>query len=258
MKIRCMLYAARLDTSFWVEALLHATWLYNRQYHSAIEKTPFEAFMGRQPSLEALVTFGCKVTAKKPGMRSTTLDPHAYDGIFLGYMGTMDNIRYYDVHTGTMKIARHDSKDEVQYGDDPDQRSPSSAHLIEVFTGESHEDVGKHLCTNDEQVPKVIVKKDGKPREVAMEKILEEILESSPTAYTNAAAAMAKLSIQRVKFNRPDLDVLKKELDNFEVSTNKIYHTVTETVLIHSQCANLGLVLTEHPDMKEAVELVLI
>ena len=46
-KIRCMLYAARLDTSFWVEALLHATWLYNRQYHSAIEKTPFEAFTGR-------------------------------------------------------------------------------------------------------------------------------------------------------------------------------------------------------------------
>ena len=75
-------------------------------------------------------------------------------------MGTMDNIWYYDVHTGTMKIAWHDSKDEVQYGDDPDQRSPSSAHLIEVFTGESHEDVGKHLCTNDEQVPKLRVKKD--------------------------------------------------------------------------------------------------
>ena len=89
-----------------------------------------------------------------------------------------------------------------------------------------------------------------------MEKILEEILESSPTAYTNAAAAMAKLSIRRVKFNRPDLEVLKKELDNFEVSTNKIYLTVTETVPIYSQCANLGLMLTEHPDMKDAVELV--
>ena len=59
-----------------------------------------------------------------------------------------------------------------------------------------------------------------------------------------------------MKFNRPDLDVLKKELDNFDVSTNKIYHTVTEMVPIHSQCANLGLVLTEHPDMKKAVEMV--
>ena len=116
------------------------------------------------------------MTAKKPGTRSTTLDRHAYDGIFLGYMGTIDNIRYYEVHTRTMKIAWHDSKDEVQYGDDPDQRSPLLAHLIEVFTGESHEEVGKHLCTNDEQAPKITVNNDGKPRAVVMEKILEEIL----------------------------------------------------------------------------------
>ena len=133
-----------------------------------------------------------------------------------------------------MKIARHDSKDEVQYGDALDQRSPLSAHLIEVFTGESHEEVGKHLCTNDEQAPKITVNKDGKPRAVEMEKILEEILESSSTAYTNAAVAMAKLSIRKVKFNRPDLKVLKKALDNFDVSTNKIFHTVTETVPIYS------------------------
>ena len=26
---RCMLYAVRLGTEFWVDALLHATWLYN-------------------------------------------------------------------------------------------------------------------------------------------------------------------------------------------------------------------------------------
>ena len=91
-KIRCMLYAARLGTEFWVDALLHATWLYNRQYHSAIEKTPYEAFTGKRPIVESLLTWGCKVTAKKPGTRPTTITPHAYDGIFLGYMNTMLNL----------------------------------------------------------------------------------------------------------------------------------------------------------------------
>ena len=33
----------------------------------------------------------------------------------------MDNIKYYDVHSGTIKITRHDSKDEVQYKDVPEE-----------------------------------------------------------------------------------------------------------------------------------------
>ena len=47
----------------------------------------------------------------------------------------MHNIQYWDVHTGTMKIAKHDSKDEIQYGDNIENRSPASTHLMEVFTG---------------------------------------------------------------------------------------------------------------------------
>ena len=97
--------------------------------------TPIQAYSGQIPALDNLITFGAKITAKQPGTRPTSLNPWTYDGIFLGYQNTMHNIHYWDVHTGTMKIAKHDSKDEIQYRDDIENRSPASTHLMEVFTG---------------------------------------------------------------------------------------------------------------------------
>ena len=47
----------------------------------------------------------------------------------------MHNIKYWDVNTGTVKLAKHDSKDEIQYGDNVENRLPASQHLIKVFTG---------------------------------------------------------------------------------------------------------------------------
>jgi hypothetical protein len=134
-QMRCMMYSARLGTEFWADALLHATWLYNRTYHSKIKMTPLQAFSGQIPALDSLITFGAKITVKKPGTRPTTLNPWAYDGIFLGYQYTMHNIKYWDINTGSIKTAKHDSKDEIQYGDNPHNRSPASKHLMEVFTG---------------------------------------------------------------------------------------------------------------------------
>ena len=85
--------------------------------------------------------------ARKPCTRSrqTSADPNAYDGIFLGYEGTSRNIKYYDIHTKTIKTAHHDSKDEAQYSDPPSERSPASSHLIEIFTETPHEQIGSQL-----------------------------------------------------------------------------------------------------------------
>jgi hypothetical protein len=65
-RIRCMMYSARLGKEFWADALLHGTWLYNRTYYSKIKMTPLQAFSGQIPSLDSLMTFGAKITAKKP------------------------------------------------------------------------------------------------------------------------------------------------------------------------------------------------
>ena len=57
--------------------------------------------------------------------------------IFLGYQNTMHNIQNSDVHTDTIKTTKYFSKNEIQYGDDVDNRSPASAHLMEEFIGSS-------------------------------------------------------------------------------------------------------------------------
>ena len=108
-----MLYSSRLGTEFWADAILHATWPYNQTYHSAIKMTPLQEYSGQIPALDSLITFGAKITAKKPGTRPTATDPWTYDGIFLGYQNTMQNIKYWDVNSGAVKTAKHDSKDEL-------------------------------------------------------------------------------------------------------------------------------------------------
>ena len=83
-KMRCMLYSARLGTEFWVDAISHATWLYNQTYHSAVKMTPLQAYLGQIPALDILITFGAKITVKKPGTRPTASDPWTYEGISSG------------------------------------------------------------------------------------------------------------------------------------------------------------------------------
>jgi hypothetical protein len=185
-----MMYSARLGTEFWADALLHATWLYNRIYHSKIKMTPLQAFLGQIPSLDSLITFGAKITAKKPRNRPTTLNPWSYDGIFLGYQNTMYNIKYWDVNTGAVKTAEHDSKDEIQFGDNPSNRSPASKHLImEVFTGSAD----RTTATAPEHVE--LEFKD-KMKTSAID-ILESSLLNSPLSYTTAAAAKVSRQQQR-------------------------------------------------------------
>ena len=53
-RVRCILYTAGLGVEFWPDTLIHATWLYNRTYRSAIDMTPHQAFTRRKPTLDNL------------------------------------------------------------------------------------------------------------------------------------------------------------------------------------------------------------
>jgi transposase InsO family protein len=134
-KVCCLLYTAGLGTPFWSDALLHAVWLYNRTYHSAIGMTPYQQWSGRIPSLDNLLTFGSRIISKKAKNRTTALDPNAFEGIFLGYDSTMENIEYWDSKAHLKRAAKQSTADEVQYGDPATQCSPTSKFLIEITPG---------------------------------------------------------------------------------------------------------------------------
>jgi hypothetical protein len=53
--VRSLLYSSGLPPRFWSDALLHAVYLKNRLWHSAIGRTPYEAFFSEKPDLSHFV-----------------------------------------------------------------------------------------------------------------------------------------------------------------------------------------------------------
>jgi hypothetical protein len=112
---RTLLYGADLTAHYWSAAAIHAVYLLNRRPHSAINKTPFEAWWDVKPDLSALKVFGSRVCVKVTGKRTAKLNRHDFTGIFIGYTATDDNIRYIDVHSGVVKTSHHAVFDEAWY-----------------------------------------------------------------------------------------------------------------------------------------------
>ena len=61
VKVRILLYGAGLPAKFWSMALVHAVYLYNWLVHSALIKTPYEAWFGHKPDVTNLKMFGSRV-----------------------------------------------------------------------------------------------------------------------------------------------------------------------------------------------------
>ena len=78
-------------------------------------------------------TFRTPVTVKKPGRRPSKGHPRVYHGIFLRFTGTAKNIVYYDVDTGTIKVATHKLHDEFQYSTDRTKHSHASGYIIDLI-----------------------------------------------------------------------------------------------------------------------------
>ena len=103
--VRCMLYAALLGVEFWGDALVYAAFLYNLLYHSSIKMSPLFALTGKKGNASMLRTWGLYVTVRKPGDRTTKLDPNHYDGRFMRFGATQKNVVYTDLVTRSRDIS---------------------------------------------------------------------------------------------------------------------------------------------------------
>jgi hypothetical protein len=223
VKTKCLLYTARLGMIFWCSAMLTATFPCNRTYHSAIQKTPIEAFTGFKPLCGHLLTYGCTITVKKPTGRPTIADPNVYEGIFLGHGATSKNIKYHGVHSQRRKWAHHHAVDEFQYGDDPADQSTASKHILETFTN-LPEVGGKKLHQPTKKFVVNPMPLEAYPNE------LDTQLE--PIPYTAAAAA---------KFERPTDDDLIQTLEQCSISLNDTGPLMSEKVILKGTHPLLGM-----------------
>lgn len=88
-KARCLIIQAKLPLMFWAEAINTANYLQNRCPSRVLDgRTPFELWLGREPSARHLHVFGSKafVLNKKPNRGKFT--PRTTEGIFMGYSET--------------------------------------------------------------------------------------------------------------------------------------------------------------------------
>jgi hypothetical protein len=101
----------------------------------------------------------------------------------------MLNIEYLDVNAGAIKTAKHDAKDEIQFGDNPLNRSPASKYRMEVFTGSAD-----HTTATAPEHVELEFKDRMKTSAID---ILEISFLDSPLPYTAAAAAKVSRQQQR-------------------------------------------------------------
>lgn len=83
--IKVMLHDSSLNNSFWAEAVLCFTYVWNRVCHSKQSKTPFELYGGQTPSVKHLKIFGSNVFVTVPKQLRNKLDMRAKKGVMVGY-----------------------------------------------------------------------------------------------------------------------------------------------------------------------------
>jgi len=128
--VRSLLFGSGMSPKFWSSALVHAVYLKNRMYHSALRRTPYEAWTGVKPDIAHIRTFGALVTARKPGHRPAKADRHTAHGMLLGYGATAKHVRYYDLTSGREKLSTHHVIDEAHYG--ATKRPPGAQVLMNM------------------------------------------------------------------------------------------------------------------------------
>jgi hypothetical protein len=81
--VRSLMSLTDLPLSFWGYCLETAAFTLNRVPSKSVEKTPYEMWTGKKPSLAFLKIWGCKAYVKQ--LQSDKLTPKSDKCIFVGY-----------------------------------------------------------------------------------------------------------------------------------------------------------------------------
>jgi hypothetical protein len=107
VRTHTLLCGLGLPTKFWSAALVHSAYLHNRLVHTETGKTPFKGYFGEKPDISYLKLFGSRVCVRRTGAQRAKLDHHDFTGIFLGYLASDQNILYFNLESGLVKLSHH-------------------------------------------------------------------------------------------------------------------------------------------------------
>jgi len=103
---RCMLKSMQVPAKFWGEAVLTAVYILNRSPTRSLKnKTPFEVWYKRKPTVSHLKTFGCVAHVKVVGPGLTKMSDRSTRMVFIGYESGTKGYRLFDPSTGRLVVS---------------------------------------------------------------------------------------------------------------------------------------------------------
>ena len=159
--MRSMLKCARLDKSFWVDALsMHAVYVRNCLPHATLGVSPFEKMTLRKPNLNHLRVFRSRFIVKEKDVRTGKLSNNCVIGIFLRFTGTDRNTYYYDVKTHQTQEAQHVDFDKTYFHE---AHAPPYAQQLknivetEITNAEINKILPKHHSADSSKLPPPLI-----------------------------------------------------------------------------------------------------
>ncbi|GJW50639.1 ribonuclease H-like domain-containing protein [Tanacetum coccineum] len=106
--VRTMLADSKLPTTFWAEAVNTACYVQNRVLVTKTHnKTPYELFLGRKPTLGFMRPFGCPVTILNTMDHLGKFDGKVDEGFFVGYLINSKAFRVFNSRTRIVEENLH-------------------------------------------------------------------------------------------------------------------------------------------------------
>nr|AAV85747.1 Integrase core domain, putative [Oryza sativa Japonica Group]AAX92956.1 retrotransposon protein, putative, Ty1-copia sub-class [Oryza sativa Japonica Group]ABA92827.2 retrotransposon protein, putative, Ty1-copia subclass [Oryza sativa Japonica Group] len=103
--VRSMMSQTNLLLSFWGYALETTAFTLNSVPSKSVDKTPYEIWTGKRPSLSFLKIWGCEVYVKR--LQSDKLTPKSDKCFFVGYPKETKGYYFYNQEEGKVFVARH-------------------------------------------------------------------------------------------------------------------------------------------------------
>ena len=94
--VRSMISHSSLPNSLWSEALKTAVYILNRVPSKAVNKTPYELWTSKKPSIRHLHVWGCPAEGRPYRPNERKLDSRTVSCYFVGYPERSKGYKFYD------------------------------------------------------------------------------------------------------------------------------------------------------------------
>jgi hypothetical protein len=149
--VRNMISHTSLPLNLWGEALKTAAYILNRVPTKAANKTPYELWTGRKPSLQHFRIWGCPTEARPYRPQEKKLDERTVSCYFIGYAERSRGYKFYDptnriiFETNTVKffedvMVQRGNTNQIIFEesqDSPIREAPTSVPIVIRISGDS-------------------------------------------------------------------------------------------------------------------------